>query len=91
MIAIAEATRPWSYHSNRVDMSQPHEYRADMDKIDAVVRYIADNPGCHRGDIMRACGYKTAGQVTNAIIFISEHDPNLYEDDEARYYYGGVV
>jgi hypothetical protein len=40
---------------------------------------------------MRACKYKTPGQVTNAIIFISDHDPDLYEDDEARYYYGGVL
>ena len=92
MTAIASCERPWSYHVNH---SEEREYNtpteAGVQRAAEAIAYIASHPGCNRYDLLRNCkgitSYAQAGHLLNTI---SNTDCQLYEDDDARLYYGGV-
>jgi sarcosine oxidase delta subunit len=91
MTAVAEATRPWTYHSNRKNYMREYEHYGDMNKARAVIEYIKHHQGCRRVHILNdVTGFKSVNEVNNTITLIGNIDVQLYEDDDATLYYGGV-
>ncbi len=91
MTAVAEAIRPWSYHSNRKNYAREYEHYGDMNKARAVIEYIKAHQGCRRVHILHdVTGFKSVNEVNNTITLIGNIDVELYEDDDATLYYGGV-
>jgi hypothetical protein len=87
----SEATRPWTYHSNRKNYAREYEHYGDMDKARAVINYIKAHQGCRRVHIFHEVpGFKSTNEVNGTITFIGNIDVQLYEDDDATLYYGGV-
>ena len=92
MSDILAATRPWSYHVNHGEERDYNPPTVDgVERAREVIAYIKAHPGCNRYDLIRNCKrVKTHAGATAIINTISNTDCELYEDDDARLYYGGV-
>jgi hypothetical protein len=87
----AEATKPWAYHRNRKNYARKYEHYGDMNKARAVIEYIKEHQGCRRVHILHNVpGFKSNNELDGTITFIGNIDVQLYEDDNATLYYGGV-
>lgn len=91
-IAIYECERPWSYHHHHEQEYNHNPPTAEgVERARQVIDYIKAHPGCNRYDLLRNCSMITShAGATTILMTISSTDCELYEDDDARLYYGGV-
>lgn len=92
MSDILSATRPWSYHANH---NEERDYQMPVvdyeERAAEVLDYIKAHQGCNRKDLVRNCKrIRDYNHASTMVTIISNVDVELYEDDNARLYYGGV-